>query len=74
MPRQARIDAPGALQHVIARGIECRAIFSEEEDCLFFTNRLGKLLNDIGTDCFAWVLIPKHFHLLLKTGLPLLPP
>ena len=68
MPRQARLDAPGALQHVIARGIERRAIFSEEEDCLFFTNRLGKLLNDTGTDCFAWVLIHNHFHLLLKTG------
>jgi hypothetical protein len=53
MPRQARLDAPGALQHVIARGMERRAIFSDKKDCLFFTNCLGKLLNDTGTDCFA---------------------
>jgi len=27
MPRQARLDAPGVLQHVMARGIERRKIF-----------------------------------------------
>ena len=27
MPRQSRIDAPGALHHIIARGIEKRRIF-----------------------------------------------
>ena len=27
MPRKARIDAPGALQHIIGRGIERRKIF-----------------------------------------------
>ncbi|MEA2022373.1 MAG: hypothetical protein U9N08_07860 [Candidatus Caldatribacteriota bacterium] len=26
MPRQARLDAPGVLQHVMARGIERRKI------------------------------------------------
>jgi REP element-mobilizing transposase RayT len=32
MPRQARIDAPGALHHIIARGIERRKIFYDEKD------------------------------------------
>jgi hypothetical protein len=27
MPRQARMDAPGALHHVIVRGIDRRKIF-----------------------------------------------
>mgnify|MGYP006301167861 CR=1 FL=1 len=27
MPRQARIDAPGALHHIIARGIAKKPIF-----------------------------------------------
>jgi len=27
MPRKARIDAPGALHHIIARGIERSEIF-----------------------------------------------
>jgi hypothetical protein len=29
MPRQPRIDAPGALHHVIIRGIEREAIFKD---------------------------------------------
>jgi len=32
MPRQARIDAPGALRHVICRGIERRKIFRDNQD------------------------------------------
>ena len=29
MPRRARIDAAGALYHIVIRGIECEAIFKE---------------------------------------------
>ena len=32
MPRQARLDAPGALHHVIGRGIEGISIFRSDED------------------------------------------
>ena len=32
MPRNARIDAPGALHHVIVRGIERRKIFNDDVD------------------------------------------
>jgi REP element-mobilizing transposase RayT len=68
MPRKARIDAPGALQHIIARGIEGRKIFQTKADYTDFLKRLGKILNETSTQCFAWALIPNHFHLLLKTG------
>ena len=67
MPRQPRLDAPGVLQHVIARGIEQRDIFSERQDYRFFVNRLASLINDTGMECYAWVLMPNHFHLLLRT-------
>jgi len=30
--------------------------------------RLGEILQDTQTLCYEWVLIPNHFHLLLKTG------
>jgi REP element-mobilizing transposase RayT len=69
MPRQARIDTPGALHHVIARGIERRDIFLKDRDREDFVNRLGTILEKTGTQCFAWALIPNHFHLLLRTGL-----
>ena len=69
MPRKARIDAPGALQHIIVRGIERRKIFLDDTDRHSFIDRFGTILKDTNTSCFAWALIPNHAHLLLRTGL-----
>jgi len=68
MPRQARIDSPGALHHIIGRGIERKSIFRDDEDRDNFLERLGNILLETSTSCFAWALIPNHFHLLLRTG------
>ncbi len=68
MTRQARIYAPDALQHVIARGIGRGKIFRDDEDREDFLSRLGKIIKQTDTKCYAWSLIPNHFHLLLKTG------
>ena len=69
MPRQARIDAPGALHHIICRGIERRKIFFDDHDRNSFLTRLGTVLLKTSTQCFAWSLLPNHFHLLLRTGI-----
>ncbi len=69
MPRKARIDAAGALHHIIVRGIERRKIFWDDADRDSFVNRLGKVLIETHTDCFAWAMIPNHVHLLMRTGL-----
>jgi len=68
MPRQARIDATGALHHVICRGIERKRIFMDDADLDHFVERLGSVLLKSSTACFAWALLPNHFHLLLRTG------
>ena len=68
MPRKARIDAPGALHHIIVRGIDRRKIFFDDFDRADFLNRLGLMLSESKTPCFAWTLIPNHLHLLLRTG------
>ena len=68
MPRQSRIDAPAALHHIIARGINRRPIFDDDEDRDRFVARLGGLLIESETGCYAWALMPNHFHLLLRTG------
>ena len=68
MPRQARLDAPGVLQHVTARGIERRKIFWDDKDRSSFLERLAVILDETQTQCYAWALIPNHFHLLLRTG------
>ena len=68
MPRQARIDAPGALHHIIIRGIERTLIFTDERDRENFLERLSQLLTETQTPCYAWALMSNHAHLLLRTG------
>jgi REP element-mobilizing transposase RayT len=68
MPRKSRIDAAGAIHHVIARGINRADIFSDDEDYKSFLNRLGAVLTGTKTACYAWALMRNHFHLLLSTG------
>jgi putative transposase len=68
MPRQPRLDAPGLLQHVMARGIERRKIFKDDKDRKSFLTRFADILEETQTQCYAWALIPNHFHLLLRTG------
>jgi len=68
MPRRSRIDAPGALHHIMVRGIDRQDIFRDQKDYITLINRLCELLLETKTSCYAWALIPNHFHLLLKTG------
>jgi putative transposase len=68
MPRLARLDAPGALQHIIIRGIERQKIFRDDDDRAAFLRRLERILTESATPCYAWALMPNHAHLLLETG------
>jgi len=68
MPRKARIDAPGAMHHIICRGIERRKIFRNDADKDDFIERLCRVLTETQTPCYAWALLSNHLHLLLRTG------
>lgn len=68
MPRQSRIDTAGALHHVMVRGIERSKVFRNNADMDQFLERLGTILAETGTACYAWALMSNHFHLLLRTG------
>jgi REP element-mobilizing transposase RayT len=48
MPRQARIDAPGTLHHIIVRGIERKKIFRDDKDRNDFVDRIGAILKEPG--------------------------
>ncbi len=55
MPRQARLDSPGALHHIMVRGINKSAIFNEDEDKNRFIERLGEGIIDGRCAVYAWI-------------------
>jgi putative transposase len=67
MPRMLRLEFPGALAHVMARGIDGNNIFRCDEDREEFLFRLSTLLRNIGDRCLAWCFLDNHYHLLLRT-------
>jgi len=73
MPRQARLDAPGTLHHVIVRGIEKRKIAADDSDRRDFVTRMGSLSTETGTSIYAWSLMSNHAHILLRSGADGLP-
>jgi putative transposase len=68
MPRQARLDTPGVLHHIMIRGIERRNIFRNDRDRTDLLDRLANLLPETKTICYAWAFIPNHAHFLLRSG------
>jgi putative transposase len=68
LPRKASIDATGALHHINARGIERWSIFINDIDRDDFVERLSRIDTESDTQCYAWAMIPNHFHLRLGTG------
>ena len=53
MPRKSRLDAAGALHHIMVRGIERGAVFRDDTDRNGFLERLGDILQDAKSICHA---------------------
>ena len=68
MPRQARLDTPGALHHIMVRGINRSAIFRDDQDRSLFLARLGQEIVEAQACVYAWVLMGNHLHLLVRSG------
>ncbi len=68
MPRGPRLDAPGVLHHVMARGLDRQVIFRDDRDRTDFVRRLEGLAAGAALRVYAWALLPNHFHLLVRTG------
>ena len=49
MPRKSRIDAPGALHHIIVRGIDRKNMFKDNKDRDSFLERLGAIFAEAQT-------------------------
>jgi len=68
MPRQARLDIPGALHHIMVRGINKSTIFEDDQDRAQFLNRLGENVTEARATVYAWALMTNHAHILFKSG------
>ena len=67
MTRPLRIEYPGALYHVAARGNARQRIYVDAEDYRAFLNLLGKLSERYHWRCHGYCLMSNHYHLLLET-------
>jgi len=62
------LDVPGALHHIMVRGINKATIFTDDEDKARFIDRLGLNVTEGKCSVYAWVLMDNHVHLLFKSG------
>jgi len=67
MARALRIEYPGAVYHVMARGNHRRDIFKDDPDRRRFLETLGEACGKTGWLVHAYVLMRNHYHLLLET-------
>ncbi len=67
MARPLRIQFPGALYHVTARGNAREPIFTGDDDRRCFLRILGKTVERHRWVCHAYCLMPNHYHLLVET-------
>ena len=70
MARQLRLEFPGALYHLTARGNEQQSIFHNDTDRQHFLKLLGREILQQRWRCYAYCLMGNHYHLLLDTPEP----
>ena len=67
MARPLRIQYPGAVYHVMARGNHGQEIFADDADRKRFLETLGEACQRAGWCVHAYVLMGNHYHLLVET-------
>lgn len=65
--RQPRLQAPGAIHHVFARGNNKQSIFRETSDWEYFMVVLSSVVSDCSWLCHSYCLMKNHYHLLIET-------
>jgi REP element-mobilizing transposase RayT len=66
MARKPRIEYPGALYHVIARGNQRRDVYHDDMDRLRYLAKLRAYKQRYAFRLYAYVLMTNHVHLLLE--------
>ena len=67
MARPLRIEFPGAVYHVTARGDRREDIFADDEDRQALLGVLGQALSRFDAEMLAYCLMGNHYHFVLHT-------
>jgi len=70
MGRPLRLECADTFYHVFSRGNERRLVFYGDRDYLHFLELLGLLSERFEVELWAYVLMPNHYHLVLRTLRP----
>ena len=66
MARPLRLEFPGALYHVTARGDRREAIYFDDDDRQRWLELLGEVCERFNWVCHAWCQMTNHYHLLVE--------
>jgi REP element-mobilizing transposase RayT len=67
MGRPLRIQFPGAIYHVVTRGVDRRPIFRVDDHRLLLLRLLGRTVELDEIRIHAYCLMTNHLHLLVET-------
>jgi REP element-mobilizing transposase RayT len=67
MPRQLRIDFPGAIHHLMSRGDRRENIYLDDVDRQDFLKTLAEACQKTDWQVHAYCLMRNHFHLVVET-------
>jgi putative transposase len=68
MPRHARLDTPGALHHIMIRGINKGDLFMDDSDRRKFLERMAMVMEETSCTVYAFALMSNHVHVLVRSG------
>src|SRR5678816_2675060 len=64
MPRQLRVEYPGAIYHIMSRGDRKKDIYLDDVDRQDFLKTLAETCQKTGFEVHAYCLMRNHFHLV----------
>jgi len=67
MARKVRIEFPGAIYHVYARGNNKQKIFSDDSDYFTYLNRIARYQKRYDFILYSFVFMPNHVHFIIET-------
>jgi REP element-mobilizing transposase RayT len=72
VPRKPRIEVPGGLFHVTARGVHGEVVFETVRERQFHRLMLAQAVKRYAWICIGFCQMGTHFHLVLMTPMPTL--